>query len=171
MSGTGTVIAVAYGIAVVVGATVAILVWSSTLRRRSVDRERLERRERTWFFVVLAVMTALLFGTIFFVPYGESAGKGAQVVRVTGVQFAWAVDPAAVRAGRRVVFYVTSTDVNHGLGVYDASNRLLFQVQVPPDRTQKVVHTFSKPGTYRLLCLEFCGTDHHRMEATLEVTA
>ncbi len=170
MSGTSLVIAVAYGVAAVVGAIVALLVWSSTLRRRSVDQGRLERRERTWFFVVLAVMTALLFGTIFFVPYGKTAGKGAQVVRVTGVQFAWAVDPAAVRARRPVLFYVTSTDVNHGLGVYDASNRLLFQVQVPPGRTQKVVHTFSTPGTYRLLCLEFCGIDHHRMEATFEVT-
>ena len=36
-------------------------------------------------------LLALLLGTIFYVPYGESAGPNAQFVRVTGVQFAWAI--------------------------------------------------------------------------------
>jgi cytochrome c oxidase subunit 2 len=168
---TDTVIAVAYGIAVVVGAVIALLVWSSTLRGRDIDSEKLERRERTWFFVVLAIMTSLLFATIFFVPYGNSAKRGAQVVRVVGVQFAWSMEPTTLKAGRQVVFYVTSNDVNHGFGVYDPNHVLVFQAQVGPGRVQKVVHTFSKPGTYTVLCLEFCGTDHHQMRTTFQVTA
>jgi cytochrome c oxidase subunit 2 len=39
-----------------------------------------------------------------------------------------------------------------------------------PGKTQKLVHTFSDPGTYEILCLEFCGVGHHKMTATFEVT-
>ena len=42
--------------------------------------------------MMIVVLFALLMGTIFYVPYGDSAGPNAQYVRVTGVQFAWAVD-------------------------------------------------------------------------------
>ena len=40
-------------------------------------------------FVAAALV---LMGTIFYVPYGDSAGPRNQLVRVTGVQFAWAID-------------------------------------------------------------------------------
>jgi cytochrome c oxidase subunit 2 len=92
-------------------------------------------------------------------------------VRVTAVQFAWAVEPNEVRADVPVEFVTTTRDVTHGFGVYDESGVLQFQVQVIPDETQTVVHTFSRPGTYEVLCLEFCGKDHHRMETTIRVLA
>lgn len=173
MSSTAVIITVAYAIAVAIGAVLSIAVWRSTRRRGEpgIDTERAEKRERSWLFVVLAALIALLFGTIFSTPYGRSAGKNAQVVRVTAVQFAWSVDPPTVRANRQVVFYLTSTDVNHAFGVYDAKGTLQFQVQVIPGKTQKYVHTFHKPGTYTVLCLEFCGVDHHKMETTIEVKA
>jgi cytochrome c oxidase subunit 2 len=46
---------------------------------------------------------------------------------------------------------------------------LQFQAQVGADQTQKIVHTFHRPGTYEVLCLEFCGVDHHKMTTTFEV--
>lgn len=173
MSPTAVVITVAYSVAVAIGAVLSIAVWRSTRRRGEpgIDTERAERRERTWLFVVLAALIALLFGTIFSTPYGRTAGANAQVVRVTAVQFAWSVDPPTVQAGRQVVFYLTSSDVNHGFGVYSAKGVLQFQVQVIPGKTQKYVHTFRHPGTYTVLCLEFCGVDHHQMQTTIEVKA
>ena len=173
MSHTAVLITIAYSIAVAIGTVVSIAVWRSTRRRGEpgIDTERVERRERAWLLVVLVALLALLFGTIFSTPYGRTAGANAQVVRVTGVQFAWSVDPPTVQANRQVVFYLTSTDVNHAFGVYDAKGVLQFQVQVVPGKTQKYVHTFHRPGPYTVLCLEFCGVDHDKMTTTIEVKA
>jgi len=67
------------------------------------------------------------------------------------------------------VFRAPSRDVSHGFGVYDAAGALQFQAQVGPDEEQQIVHTFNRPGTYEVLCLEFCGVDHHKMKTTIEV--
>ena len=173
MSPTAVLITVAYSIAVAIGTVLSIAVWRSTRRRGEpgIDIERVEKRERTWLFIVLAALIALLFGTIFSTPYGRTAGANAQVVRVSAVQFAWSIDPPILQAGRQAVFYLTSADVNHAFGVYDPKGVLQFQVQVIPGRTQKYVHTFNRPGTYTVLCLEFCGVDHHQMRTTIEVKA
>lgn len=171
MTTTAWVITVAYAVVVVIGSLLALVVFSSTKRPAAADgaSDMYAHRERTWLVIVLVALVALLFGTIFYRPYGAHAGHRAQVVRVTGVQFAWAVQPSEVKAGVPVEFLATSEDVSHGFGVYDAAGVLQFQAQVLPDATQRVVHTFSRPGTYDVLCLEFCGVDHHRMTTTIEV--
>lgn len=119
--------------------------------------------------VVLVMLAALLFSTIFFTPYGESAGKGKQIVRVLASQFAWDIRPSRVRVRKPVEFRMRAADVNHGFGLYDANDVLLKQVQVPPKHEQRLVYTFTRPGTYRILCLEFCGANHHLMESTITV--
>ena len=172
MSHTAVVIAISYSLAVAICSVIVVAVWRSTRRRgKGIEVETVERREQLWFVAVLAVLAALLFGTIFSTPYGKSAGRNAQVVRVTAVQFAWSIDPPTVQAGRQVVFYLTSTDVNHGFGVYDPKGVLQLQAQVIPGKTVEVVHTFKRPGTYTVLCLEFCGVYHHLMQTTIEVKA
>lgn len=170
MSHTAVVITVSYAIAVVLGSTVAYVIWRSTFSPDDgVDTKALSHRETTWLVVVVVGLIALLIGTIFYVPYGKTAGPRKQVVRVTGVQFAWAIEPATVRADTPVEFMIGSRDVNHGFGLYDPSGTLLTQVQVVPGKTQKLVWTFEKPGGYQILCLEFCGAKHHEMVAELEV--
>ena len=172
MSHTAAVITAAYAIAVAIGSAIAFGLWQSTRRRDAgvVDTEKFARKETAWLFVMIAALFALLMGTIFYVPYGESAGPDKQVVKVTGVQFAWAISPASVKAGTPVEFLATTSDVSHGFGVYH-DGVLQFQAQVISGETQKVVHTFEQPGTYDVLCLEFCGVGHHKMTSTLEVTA
>lgn len=171
MTTTAWVITVAYAVVVVLGSLLSLLVWSST-RRASVSEEAVEgysHRETLWLVIVVAGLAVLLLATIFYRPYGAHAGDHGQVVRVTGVQFAWAVTPNEVRAGTPVEFLATSRDVSHGFGVYDAGGALQFQAQVGPDETQRIVHTFDRPGTYEVLCLEFCGVNHHEMRTTIEV--
>jgi cytochrome c oxidase subunit 2 len=171
MNHTAILITIAYSITVVIGGAIAFGLFLSTKGEHGpVDTVKIARRETMWLFVMIAALFALLMGTIFYVPYGESAGPDKQVVRVTGVQFAWSISPARVKAGVPVEFLATSRDVSHGFGVYH-TGVLQFQAQVLPGETQRIVHTFRKPGTYRVLCMEFCGAGHHDMQTTLEVTA
>ncbi len=171
MSHAGVIITVAYGIAVVIGSAISIVVWNSTRRPLEDDRTGVwSRREATWLVVVVVALFALLMGTIFYIPYGESAGPNKQVVRVVGVQFAWAIDaPQGIVTGRPVEFLATTSDVSHGFGVYNAKGALILQAQVTPGHLQKIVHTFAEPGVYKVLCLEFCGAKHHEMISEFEV--
>lgn len=171
MTTTGAIIAVSYAVAVLLGLAVSFVVWRSTRGHEAGEAalERYSHREGIWLVIVLAALFALLLATIFYTPYGQSAGPGKQVVRVTGVQFAWAVQPGELKAGVPVEFVAETSDVTHGFGVYDEQDVLLFQVQVIPDEVQTVVHTFDEPGTYEVLCLEYCGKNHHEMITTFEV--
>jgi cytochrome c oxidase subunit 2 len=169
VNGTATLIAIAYGAVTVIGTIVAVLLAASTRSRRALDERKAAEGERVWLFVSLAMLGALLFGTIWFVPYGAS-DAGARVVHVTAKQFAWQITPPAFPAHRKIEFLLTSDDVNHGFGIYDNRDHFVVQVQVVPGKTQKLVYTFDRPGTYRILCLEFCGIGHHVMQGSFEVT-
>jgi cytochrome c oxidase subunit 2 len=167
---TAVVITVAYAIAVVLGSVISFLVWRSTFNPGpEVDTRTWSHRETTWLVIVVVGLFALLLGTIFFVPYGESAGRDKQVVRVVGVQFAWAITPAEVQIDKPVEFQMSTRDVNHGFGVYDPDGTFVTQAQVVPGQTQKLVWTFHEPGMYTVHCLEFCGAKHHEMSATFKV--
>jgi cytochrome c oxidase subunit 2 len=167
---TAAIITVSYVIAVVVGSIICIGIWRSTRRRdeEELDTKLYSRGEGIWLIIVLALLFALLMATIFYVPYGETAGPDKQVVDVTGVQFAWAIEPSTVQVGRPVEFILETEDVTHSVGIYD-DGKLLVQAQVIPGETQKLVYTFDDPGSYDVLCLEYCGKDHHEMVSTLEV--
>jgi cytochrome c oxidase subunit 2 len=164
------IIAVAYGIlggGVVV--VLGVLVWSSTIgRRREIDARKLGERERTWFGIVVVLLVALLFATIFFTPYGRSEGKGLSF-DVRAQQFAFVIPGKAIKAGVPVKFHLTSGDVNHGFAVFNEHNEFLFQAQVMPGKTQDYVYTFKKPGRYRVVCFEYCGVGHAEMRGQLVV--
>ena len=171
VSHTAVIITVAYSIAVVLGAAISFAIFQSTHRPLDDDRTGTwSRRETTWLVIVIVVLFALLLGTIFYVPYGDTAGPRGQVVRVTGVQYAWAIDtPQPLVTGRPVAFFARSRDVAHSFGVYNPKQVLIFQAQVVPDHEQKIVHTFTDAGVYTVRCLEFCGAGHHLMQTTFVV--
>ncbi len=173
VSQTAVIITVAYSIAVILGSAIAFAIFRSTSRPLEEDRSGVwSRQETTWLVIMVVALFALLMGTIFYVPYGETAGARGQFVRVTGVQYAWSVDaPQPIVTGRPVAFLARSRDVAHGFGVYNPSGALIFQAQVVADHEQKIVHTFSEPGTYTVHCLEYCGAGHHLMSTTFVVKA
>ena len=171
MSHTAIIITVAYSIAVVIGSAISFAVFHSTTRPLDEDRTGTwSRRETTWLVIMVVVLFALLLGTIFYVPYGDTAGPRGQFVRVTGVQYNWAIDvPQPLVVGRPVTFVARSRDVAHGFGVYNPKGTLIFQAQVVAEHEQKIVHTFTDPGVYEVLCLEYCGAGHHKMVSKFEV--
>ena len=174
MNGTQLLLTITYGLLVAASTVGLVLLVRSTRTRTAgeeLDHERVAGMENRWGVVVVVLLITLLALTIFSVPYGRSdAPAGAQRVVVQAQQFGWSVRPAVVRAGRPVEFRLTSKDVQHGFGVYDGT-KLLFQVQVPAQGTeQRYSYTFDQPGTYDILCLEFCGFQHHTMRGSLRVS-
>jgi len=124
------------------------------------------------FWGSLAGGAALLYVTL--TPWPHALPGEADdpiVVTVTGSQWSWEIDTPEIPAGRPIVFAVTSTDVNHGVGLYDGNYRLLNQAQGMPGWTNRFQYTFTEPGTYRLLCLEYCGLAHHEMIGEITVTS
>jgi cytochrome c oxidase subunit 2 len=164
-------IAILYAVVTVLGLLAALFVARSMRRRSEEEVARYRHNEVRWLGIVIGILAVLLVSTIFLIPYDDEAeGRGARVVDVTAAQFAWQIEPRSIPAGVPIEFRLRSRDVNHGFGIYDEHDNLKKQVQVVPEKTQSLVYTFEEPGTYRILCLEFCGFAHHGMIGTLEVT-
>jgi len=144
-------------------------------RQRS-DYEPLAQRAYRFrailFWVVLAVgVPATILTLLARVPYPSFAGVPAnsQIVDVVGHQWYWDLSTEQVKAGQPVEFRVTSADVNHGLGIYNEQLLVVAQTQAMPGYVNQLVHTFDTPGTYRVMCLEFCGVVHHEMVSEIKV--
>jgi len=126
------------------------------------------RRAALWGLIVLFVPTIAYSLTK--MPYPSGGSSASVIVHATGHQWAWELAPDTVPAGQPVEIRVTGADVNHGLGLYDANDRLVTQTQAMPGYTNVIRYTFEAPGTYRILCLEYCGLGHHTMSSQLVVT-
>ena len=70
-----------------------------------------------------------------------------------------------VPAGQPVIVYLNSQDVIHSF--YVPAFRV--KQDVVPGRTSALWFTPSEPGTYRLMCAEYCGTAHSRMQGDIVV--
>lgn len=130
------------------------------------------RFRKPGFWILVGVGVVVTLASLRYVPYGAAAGATEpQIVNVIGHQWSWELSRDEVVAGRPVEFRVTSADVNHGFGIYDQNLRLVAQTQAMPSYVNRIVHTFERPGTYRILCLEYCGLLHHDMPAKVRVVA
>jgi cytochrome c oxidase subunit II len=79
--------------------------------------------------------------------------------------FSFAPAVATVPVGAKVTFYVTAPDVVHGFSIAGTDVNMM----VVPGWVNTATHTFHKPGTYLLLCNEYCGLGHQDMAARVEV--
>lgn len=154
-----------------------LFLWVRVYSTRASAFEPIRERAYHWrprLFWGLVILGVPVMGvTLTMLPYGAVDGVSADAlqVEVEGRQFAWSLSATQARVGQTVIFNVTSADVNHGFGIYDTALRLRAQTQAMPGYTNRLVHVFDEPGSYRILCLEYCGVAHHAMEATFEVTA
>jgi cytochrome c oxidase subunit 2 len=141
--------------------------------------ERAYRLRKALFAVLLLVSGGVSVLTLGELPYStasvttsrEGLLRPLQVVEAVGSRWQWELSPDRIVAGRPVQFRVTSTDVTHGFGIYDDSMRLLAQTQAMPGYTNVLTYTFQRPGTYHLLCLEYCGVAHHAMMGGFTVSS
>lgn len=154
---------------------VAFLAFAALRTRADIPYEQVAERGyryRTPWAISLVVLLGVVGGLSFAkLPSGVVKDAPADsTVHVTAMQFGFALDPATVTAGDRVAFEVSAIDVNHGFGVYDPDGVLIGQAQAMPGRVNRLVLDVDEPGTYDVLCMEYCGLAHHMMLATFEAT-
>ncbi len=123
------------------------------------------------FWVVVVAGVPITMMTLVDLPYAAQSDATAQIVRAEGSQFNWEISPEKIVAGQPVEFHVTAIDATHGFAVFDESMTLLTQTQAMPEYTNILKYTFAKAGTYKVLCLEYCGAGHHEMSAEINVIA
>jgi len=96
-------------------------------------------------------------------PFDEPGVRqiGENRYEVVLIGFAWAFQPREIRipAGSEVTFIATSTDVIHGLHVQGSRVNMM----LIPGQVARNTYRFDKPGTYQMVCHEFCGSGHHIM--------
>jgi cytochrome c oxidase subunit II len=152
-----------------------------------------ERHERAWIFFAALLLSLLVIGSMFFVvlDYGVvvktagfsrdaaapadpgpdsglvRTGPNAYSVHMLGHLWAWTPSPLNVPQGASVTFYVSSSDLVHGFEVQGTT----INVTAVPGVTGSVTYTFRHPGTYYMLCNEFCGIEHQAMIGRIIVHA
>ena len=142
-------------------------------------------RLRLIFFASLAViLLTFLIATLPNMPYAAASAPD-RIVHAVGKQYAWSLTDGTgptlatwdqafsqaitVPVGSPIEFRVTTLDVNHGFSLYASDGHLVAQTQAMPGYMNRLRVTFDTPGTYTVLCLEFCGMSHHRMRGVVEV--
>lgn len=133
-------------------------------------------RIRPWWFGVLAVVMVVAAAfTLPQLPYADTHNRAATppdlTVQVVGHQWYWELSQNEVPVNKDIAFEVTAKDVNHSFAIYDESGRMVAQTQAMPGYTNILRYRFDTPGTYKLLCLEYCGVVHHAMRSDFVVTA
>lgn len=97
------------------------------------------------------------------VPPGDDVYIGAQTFRWDGL-------PVVLEAGREYDIHLGSYDVQHGFSIRpEETLSQQINLQMLPGYEWIVPMEFDDPGTYRVLCNEFCGNGHEAMQGTLIV--
>jgi len=141
------------------------------------DARRLSRMEWLWLSIVVVLFVGVNVLSIKYMPTISTARAAATEkdihdVDVTAQSWSYEISDREVEVGRPVRFSVKSTDTMHGFAVYHPDGRVLFTMMlIPGVEPSSLIHTFTEPGTYKVRCLEYCGTAHHVMQDQLVVTA
>ena len=99
---------------------------------------------------------------------GEVIAVGPERYEAHVMARMWEFEPDVIRVpkGSIVDFYVISQDVAHGFYIHGTNVNLM----ALPAVVNYAQARFAVPGTYPIICHEYCGLGHHGMAATVEVT-
>ncbi|MDR6999083.1 cytochrome c oxidase subunit II [Neobacillus niacini] len=98
-------------------------------------------------------------------PGVKQIGEHEYEVVMTLQAFSFNPGNIEIPAGSTVHFTLTSKDVVHGFEVAGTN----LNTMIVPGHIQKITQKFEKPGTYLVLCNEYCGAGHQMMSTTIKV--
>ncbi len=108
-----------------------------------------------------------LAATDFAEPGLRQLGPQQYEVYMIGQLWSWQPSEITIPQGSKLTLYLTSRDVQHGFKVIDTTINLM----VVPGQISRATHVFDTPGTYQIVCHEYCGLQHHTMAAKIIVEA
>lgn len=161
------------------------MVFASTKDATDIAPARVNRYRGLWFLALAIILGVVFFFTLPRSPYLLFVQERPEkIIAVAAQQFAFTLSdesldkekaPAeasggtVMPVGALVEFRVTSRDVNHGFGIFDPEHTIIAQVQAMPGYVNRLRFRFEKPGTYTVLCMEYCGLAHFIMRTSFEV--
>ena len=79
----------------------------------------------------------------------------------------WMYEPSEIEVpkGSTVDIYLTSADVVHGFNIIGTNINLM---AIPGSMNRATIH-FDRPGTFQIVCHEYCGLGHAMMAGTIKV--
>jgi len=162
-----------------IGIGVAILFFAIRYRRRSPGEVPAQVHgstalELTWTLIPLAIVIAVfVWGSkVYF--HMNRPPDDAMTVTVVGKRWMWKlqqptgqreINELHVPVGRAVKLVITSEDTIHSF--YVPAFRI--KRDAVPGRYTQAWFRATRPGVYHLLCAEYCGTDHSRMQGRIVV--
>jgi len=162
----------AFFLALIVALTVIFVVryrYRPSRREPEASPDHDNRLEVLWTAIPLALVFVIfaLSTKVYFEMTELEPGAAPLRVQVTGRKWSWWFDHPGGKganqlhlvAGRPTELVLASTDVIHSL--YVPEFRL--KQDAVPGRFTKMVFTPTLPGTYPILCAEYCGTNHSTM--------
>jgi cytochrome c oxidase subunit II len=127
-------------------------------------------RERRWLYLLIAVF--LVFNIITLSPlipwqqwllWSHPTPSKSFTIGIADYRMQLPSGGMTVKAGEYVEFVATSQDVTYGFGVFRPDSTIVFQMQVLPGHTNRIVWKFDKPGTYDVRSTEYSGPRHSEM--------
>lgn len=169
-------VVMAIGAGVIWAAVMALALYASRIRPEP-HRDAHGHRLILWGGVAFPtiVLAALLVYGLGLMPKLRAPGEGLRIA-VSGEQFWWRVayrpkaggevrsaNEIRMPVGERVEFALTSPDVIHAFWIPSIGGK----VDMIPGRENRLVLKAEKAGTYRGVCVEFCGASHALMAFTV----
>jgi cytochrome c oxidase subunit 2 len=93
--------------------------------------------------------------------------EGRYEVHMLAMMWEFEPDELEFPQGSTVDLYLTSDDVLHGFQIQGTNVNLM----AVPGTVNYARVRFDEPGDYRVVCHEFCGSEHHDMMATITIAA
>jgi cytochrome c oxidase subunit 2 len=130
----------------------------------------MDTRERRWLWVLIGVF--LVFNIVTLSPlvpwqkwllWSEPTPSKSFAIEAEDYQFRLPSGGIEVKAGEYVEFTATSKDVTYGFGAFRKDSSLVFQMQVIPGMTNRIIWKFDEPGSYDVRSTEYSGPRHSEM--------
>ena len=147
-------------------------------------KEKVYSFRRKYFWSLTAILSIGFLSSLAYLPYEKKEMAVDKTFSVLSFQWGWKIsaepfgndvsklegkNKIEVDQNDNVKFIVTTRDVNHSFGIYNAKGEMVTQVQAMPGYKNELVYHFEEKGIYRVLCMEYCGVAHAMMLATIEV--
>jgi cytochrome c oxidase subunit II len=144
--------------------------------------DKLEIRIITWAGVVMTLfLVSLLYAVnqkkievVSCVPYNATFKKpelrkidsDSYELFILARMWNFAPGPITIPVGSEMDIYLSSQDVVHGFHIEKKGINMM----AIPGAINKITTRFDKPGTYSIVCHEYCGVGHENMSTDIIVT-